>query len=162
MQKAGFSDGGKKAEEEQAWCGTWRPAISNGSWRSGWQATGRRTALCRPHTGRPTPPWWKSSCSRRKYSFASGMESCRALPGCKGITWPGSLWRARSQGIGKQLLGRIRQGHPSITLHVYRKNRGAVAFYQREGFTVTAEAVEEGTGETEYTMVWQRDVFCNA
>ena len=69
---------------------------------------------------------------------------------------------ARSQGIGKQLLGRIRQGHPSITLHVYRKNRGAVAFYQREGFTVTAVAVEEGTGETEYTMVWQRDVFCNA
>ena len=52
---------------------------------------------------------------------------------------------ARSQGIGKQLLDRIRQGHPSITLHVYRKNRGAVAFYQREGFTVTAEAVEEGT-----------------
>lgn len=40
---------------------------------------------------------------------------------------------ARSQGIGKQLLGRIRQGHPSITLHVYRKNRGAVAFYQRKG-----------------------------
>ena len=62
----------------------------------------------------------------------------------------------------KALLDRIRQGHPSITLHVYRKNRGAVAFYQREGFTVTAEAVEEGTGETEYTMVWQRDVFCNA
>ena len=60
----------------------------------------------------------------------------------------------RSTGIGKQLLDHIKKNHPAFTLNVYRRNRQAVAFYRREGLSVTAESVDRDTGETDYTMKW--------
>jgi len=39
-------------------------------------------------------------------------------------------------------------------LEAYRKNVGAVRFYQREGFTIQAEDLDEPTGEMEYSMQW--------
>ncbi|MBS7225516.1 MAG: GNAT family N-acetyltransferase [Clostridiaceae bacterium] len=63
----------------------------------------------------------------------------------------------RSNGIGKQLLEHLKQIHPAITLHVYRRNVRALEFYRKEGFQVTAEEWDAQTGENECTMVWHRE-----
>lgn len=63
---------------------------------------------------------------------------------------------ARAGGIGKKLLDHIKSGRSRLTLRVYQKNAGAVRFYQREGFTVQEEPVDESTGEPEYFMLWER------
>ena len=62
----------------------------------------------------------------------------------------------RSRGIGKRLLDEVKKTHPKLTLHVYRKNKGAAAFYEREGFRIAGEGVDEATGEVEYTMSYTR------
>lgn len=61
---------------------------------------------------------------------------------------------ARSQGIGHALLSEAKQRHEALSLHVYRDNPRAVAFYTREGFTVRSEGIDEATGAAEYEMVW--------
>ena len=43
-----------------------------------------------------------------------------------------------------------------LTLHVYRQNPRAAAFYRREGFAVAAEGIDPDTGQPELTMVWRR------
>lgn len=63
---------------------------------------------------------------------------------------------SRAGGIGKKLLDHIKSGRSRLTLRVYQKNAGAVRFYQREGFTVQEEPVDESTGEPEYFMLWER------
>lgn len=87
---------------------------------------------------------------------------------------------AQSGGIGKQLLdaakaaavrkaaeaktGReaaeARTGReaarPVLTLHVYQRNLRAVRFYEREGFRVRREGIDEATGEKEYSMIWEQ------
>lgn len=70
--------------------------------------------------------------------------------------WPA----AQSRGIGKALLDRAKAAHGRLTLHVYRKNQRAAAFYRREGFRVQGEGVDENTGETEYRMVWEGKSQC--
>ena len=61
----------------------------------------------------------------------------------------------RSKGIGRQLLEHLKQIHPTITLHVYRRNARALEFYRKEGFQVAAEQWDAQTGENECTMVWR-------
>lgn len=61
----------------------------------------------------------------------------------------------RSSGIGKKLLDRVKSQYHSLSLEVYRKNKRAVSFYLREGFSVLSEELDEATGEGEYTMVWE-------
>ncbi len=60
----------------------------------------------------------------------------------------------RSQGIGSQLLARIKQDYPSFSLNVYQKNQRACNFYLRQGLKITAAGQDAATGEAEYTMVW--------
>ena len=62
----------------------------------------------------------------------------------------------RSHGIGKQLMDHVKQGRVALTLEAYRKNAGAVRFYQREGFTIQGEDLDVSTGEMEYSMQWRR------
>ena len=64
--------------------------------------------------------------------------------------------KCQSQGVGKQLMDFVKSIKGRLSLHVYRKNKGAVAFYKREGFTVASEEREESTGEQEYFMVWKQ------
>lgn len=64
----------------------------------------------------------------------------------------------RSCGIGRQLLIYAKQKYDALSLDVYRKNTRAVAFYLREGFSVLSEAVDEDTGESEYTMFWEKAI----
>lgn len=62
----------------------------------------------------------------------------------------------RSCGIGRQLLLYEKQKQDTLSLGVYQKNTRAAAFYLREGFSIQSEAVDEDTGESEYTMIWKK------
>ena len=63
---------------------------------------------------------------------------------------------ARSKGIGKALLDYAKSRRPRLTLGVYQKNERALAFYQREQFTVQSEGIDEDTNEAELQMLWSR------
>ena len=62
----------------------------------------------------------------------------------------------QSYGIGKLLLDYIKDKKVSLRLNVYQKNARAISFYQREGFIIQCEDLDEDTGEKEYTMLWKR------
>ena len=63
---------------------------------------------------------------------------------------------ARSKGVGKALLEYAKSRKPCLTLSVYQKNERALAFYQREQFTVQSEGIDEDTNEAELQMLWSR------
>ena len=59
----------------------------------------------------------------------------------------------QSQGIGKALIDFIKVQKPKLRLNVYQKNVRAIHFYQKEGFEIECEGLDEATGEKEYSMV---------
>lgn len=61
----------------------------------------------------------------------------------------------QSHGIGKLLLNHIKNKKSKLTLNVYQKNFRAISFYQREGFEIQHEDLDEATKEKEYVMIWQ-------
>ena len=61
----------------------------------------------------------------------------------------------QSCGIGKLLLDYIKNKKVRLRLNVYQKNVRAMSFYQREGFTIQSEEMDEFTGEKEYVMNWE-------
>lgn len=63
---------------------------------------------------------------------------------------------AQSQGIGKLLLNFVKDRRTKLCLNVYQKNPQAIHFYQREGFQIQCESLDEATGEKEYVMIWQQ------
>ena len=62
----------------------------------------------------------------------------------------------QSQGIGKILLNYVKGKRNNLLLNVYQKNTRAISFYQREGFEVQCNGIDEATGERDYAMAWQR------
>lgn len=60
----------------------------------------------------------------------------------------------QSQGIGKLLLNFVKEKKTKLYLNVYQKNTHAIHFYQREGFEIQSEGLDEVTGEKDYVMVW--------
>lgn len=62
----------------------------------------------------------------------------------------------QSQGLGKILLGHVKQLKSRLTLHVYSKNERALKFYLREGFHVKNEQIDENTGESQLFMIWEK------
>ena len=62
----------------------------------------------------------------------------------------------QSCGIGKLLLDYIKDEKERLQLNVYQKNARAISFYQREGFIIQCEGLDEATGEKEYTMLWKQ------
>ena len=63
--------------------------------------------------------------------------------------------KLQSQGIGKLLLDFIKERRTKLSLNVYEKNIRAIHFYQREGFEIQDEGIDEDTGEKDYVMIWQ-------
>ena len=61
----------------------------------------------------------------------------------------------RAQGIGKLLLDFVKNRKAKLSLNVYQKNIRAIHFYQREGFAIRCEGLDEATGEKEYVMTWE-------
>ena len=64
----------------------------------------------------------------------------------------------QSCGIGARLLNHIKRIRTKLQLNVYQKNTRAICFYQREGFEILSEKVDEATGEKEYVMIWRRSL----
>ena len=64
--------------------------------------------------------------------------------------------KMKSHGIGKALLDYIKDKKARLQLNVYQKNVRAMSFYQREGFTIQSEGLDEFTGEKEYVMIWSQ------
>lgn len=62
----------------------------------------------------------------------------------------------QSRGIGKQLVDAAKDSKERLLLQVYTKNKRAVSFYSREGFSIIEEKVDEATEEAEYVMEWKR------
>ena len=62
----------------------------------------------------------------------------------------------QSCGIGKLLLDYIKNKKIRLRLNVYQKNTRALSFYQREGFDIQCEGLDDATDEKEYTMLWQQ------
>ena len=62
----------------------------------------------------------------------------------------------QSQGIGKALLNALKDRKARLSLNVYQKNTRAICFYQREGFKILCEGLDEDTGEKDYEMIWKR------
>ena len=62
--------------------------------------------------------------------------------------------KMQSHGIGKALLDYIKDKKARLQINVYQKNVRAMSFYQREGFTIQSEGLDEFTGEKEYVMEW--------
>ena len=61
----------------------------------------------------------------------------------------------QSCGIGKMLLDYIKDKKDRLQLKVYQKNVRAMSSYQREGFTIQSEEMDEFTREKEYVMNWE-------
>ncbi len=61
----------------------------------------------------------------------------------------------QSCGIGKMLLDYIKDKKDKSQLKVYQKNVREMSFYQREGFTIQSEEMDEFTREKEYVMNWE-------
>lgn len=69
--------------------------------------------------------------------------------------------KIQSHGIGKALLDYIKNKKVRLQLNVYHKNGRAMSFYQREGFMIQSERLDEFTGEKEYVMEWNRSFLLN-
>lgn len=63
--------------------------------------------------------------------------------------------KMQSRGIGKALLDYAKSRKSELRLNVYRKNTRAIRFYQREGFSVRSEGLDEAVGEKDFLMVWK-------
>ena len=62
----------------------------------------------------------------------------------------------QSQGIGRFLLNYIKNERTKLQLNVYQKNTRAISFYQKEGFEIQCESMDEATGEKDYVMIWKQ------
>lgn len=63
----------------------------------------------------------------------------------------------QSRGIGKSLLDFLKKKKAELRLNVYQKNIRAIRFYEREGFQIQGEGLDEATGEKDDTMVWHAE-----
>lgn len=63
----------------------------------------------------------------------------------------------RGHGIGSELLTCVKKYHSSLTLSVYKKNKRAVAFYQKQGFEVIEKKIDKNVNEEEYVMEWKNE-----
>ena len=63
----------------------------------------------------------------------------------------------RGKGVGGGLLVFSQKKHRALTLEVYEKNGRAVRFYQKHGFHLVEQHIDDATGETAYRMFWQKD-----
>lgn len=62
----------------------------------------------------------------------------------------------QSQGIGKTLIDFVKAQKTKLRLNVYQKNVRATHFYQKEGFEIQCEGLDEATGEKDYEMLWRK------
>ena len=63
----------------------------------------------------------------------------------------------QSYGYGSALLDFLKQQGRELHLSVYAENASAVSFYQKHGFKIISQGIDENTGHAEYAMTWLQD-----
>ena len=58
----------------------------------------------------------------------------------------------QSCGIGKLLLDYVKDKKVSLRLNVYQKNARAISFYQREGFSIQCEGLDEAISPSLFNL----------
>ncbi len=64
----------------------------------------------------------------------------------------------QGQGIGGKLMAKAKELKSELHLAVYAKNKSAVNFYQKSGFSIHETRIDPQTGEEELVMVWNKSV----
>ena len=60
----------------------------------------------------------------------------------------------QNQNIGTKLLNYTKKLYPELSLKVFCKNIKALHFYQKNGFKIMSEQIDESTKEQELLMSW--------
>lgn len=110
--------------------------------------------------------YWKANKEVMKIGYLPGSETYLAMNAGKiiGFISMKSDYLAglfvkndvQGKGVGTQLLEYIKQRQDVIRLNVYKKNTGAVRFYEKRDFNLVSEKIDEKTGESEYLMEWHK------
>ena len=62
----------------------------------------------------------------------------------------------QGKNIGRLLLNHAKIHRSCLTLKVFCKNNKSIGFYEKNGFTVISESIDEETGEKEFVMQWHK------
>ncbi|MBP9477501.1 MAG: N-acetyltransferase [Sebaldella sp.] len=62
---------------------------------------------------------------------------------------------SQGSGIGARLIEFSKKRHEMLNLTVYKENRKAVSFYEKMGFTVEIEQINEDSDKEELRMYWK-------
>lgn len=62
----------------------------------------------------------------------------------------------QNNGSGKELLNFEKRQRNKIQLKVYKENLSAVRFYEKNGFIIKKELIDEQTNKQEYLMEWTK------
>jgi putative acetyltransferase len=60
------------------------------------------------------------------------------------------------QGVGESLLNYCKNLHDTLSLAVYVENKQAIAFYEKNNFSVQSKQKNEDSGYMEYIMSWSK------
>lgn len=81
--------------------------------------------------------------------FVSVVENC----------YIGALFiekQFQRDGIGTILIKHCKNLYDKLSLKVYKKNEGAISFYNTMGFESVSSQVDKDTNELEYIMEWNK------
>ncbi|WP_437918502.1 N-acetyltransferase [Sphingobacterium sp. LRF_L2] len=60
----------------------------------------------------------------------------------------------QGRGIGRLLIKHVMKSHKKLSLNVFQKNFKSIEFYQKLGFVVTDESIDDKVNESEFIMYW--------
>ncbi len=73
---------------------------------------------------------------------------------------PTQYWRSNFELVKEMsLLNFVKAKKTKLCLNVYQKNVRAIHFYQKEGFEIQSEGLDEATGEKDYAMRWESRIL---
>ncbi len=92
------------------------------------------------------------------------IEENNAITGFASLLQPDSFLAAlfiapeqQGHGCGSALINFLKQQRRELHLSVYAENSASVGFYQRHGFSINSQGIDENTGHAEYAMTWLQD-----
>ncbi|MGV1064726.1 N-acetyltransferase [Clostridium perfringens] len=65
--------------------------------------------------------------------------------------------KSQGSGIGKSLVEYVKNKYKNIELAVYKDNKKAIEFYEKEGFKIIKEQENEDSGHLEYLMSYSKN-----
>lgn len=92
------------------------------------------------------------------------IEENNAVAGFASLLQPDSFLAAlfiapeqQGHGRGSALINFLKQQCRELHLSVYAENSASVGFYQKHGFSINSQGIDENTGHAELAMTWRQD-----